>query len=428
MHISLLKDALLGLGILGLVTSTIYGGLVAWASLRFVQQTCGSCTAGGCSLRPGVSILKPLHGAEPKLDAHLESFFNQQYPDFELLFCARTADDAGLKTARAVAARHPEVPARFFTTGEPPFANAKVASLEVMYNAARHDLLIVSDSDVQVTPEYLREVIAPFADPAVGAVTCLYRGVVTETDTNPTHAADPVASVERPSIWARLEGVGMSIEMPSGVLVARMLEGMHFLLGPTMAVRRKCVEEIGGFKSMGDYCSDDFLLGNWIAARGHRVELSHHVVDHVILNTGFLASVKHQVRWMKSTRCSRPKGHFGTVLTFSMPFALLAATALLWMGNGHAAAWALGWGIGSRILLAGLVGGVVVNERDLLRTMLLYPLRDLMGFGYWAASYANNRILWRGEEYELLPGGAMRPVHAPILKVTKPEHEAALTL
>lgn len=424
MHISFIKDALLGLGIFGLITSTIYGGLVAWASLRFARAGCGTCSATGCSVRPGVSILKPLHGAEPHLDAHLESFFNQLYPDYELLFCARAQDDAGLIIARAVAARHPEVPTRFFTSGEPPYANAKVASLEVMYRAARHDLLIVSDSDVHVGPEYLREIVAPFSDPAVGAVTCLYRGVVTEPD-----AANPDApQVEKPTIWARLEGVGMSIEMPSGVLVARMLEGMQFLLGPTMAVRRQCVDEIGGFKSLGQYCSDDFLLGNWIASRGHKVELSHHVVDHMILNTGFLASVRHQVRWTKSTRCSRPKGHFGTVLTFSTPFALLAAGAWLWMGNLHAAVWALGWGIGSRILLAGLVGGVVVNERELLRTMLLNPLRDLLGFCYWAASYANARILWRGEEYELLPGGAMRPVHGPPLNINGPEHEAALTL
>lgn len=415
---------LLGLGIFGLVTSTVYGGMVAWAAYRFARQGCTACGEGRCAVVPAVSILKPLHGSEPNLEAHLESFFNQQYPEFELLFCARSHDDAGLQTARAVAMRYPGVKARFFTSGEPQFANAKVASLEVMCQAACHDILIVSDSDVQVTPDYLRAVVAPFADAGVGAVTCLYRGIVTEPDaTRPGEA-----SVEKPSIWARLEGVGMSIEMPSGVLVARMLEGMQFLLGPTMAVRRECVTEIGGFKALGQYCSDDFLLGNWIAARGHRVVLSQHVVDHVILNTGFLASVKHQVRWMKSTRCSRPKGHFGTVLTFSTPFALLAAATWLWMGNPHAALWALGWGIGSRVLLAGLIGGMVVNERDLLRTMLLHPLRDLMGFGYWAASYTNNRILWRGEEYELLQGGAMRPVHAADVALpSKPTHEPALT-
>ena len=418
MHISLLQHGLLGLGIFGLVTSTIYGGMVAWASFRFVKEGCARCTAGSCQRLPAVSILKPLHGSEPALEAHLESFFSQQYPHFELLFCARSSEDAGLKIARSVAARYPEIQARFFTSGKPPYANAKVASLQVMYQAARHDVLVVSDSDVHVAPSYLREVAAPFADEEVGAVTCLYRGVVAEAGTR---------GQEKPSIWARLEGVGMSIEMPAGVLVARLLEGMQFLLGPTMAVRRKCIEEIGGFKSLGRYCSDDFLLGSWIAEHGHKVVLSRHVVDHVILNTGFLASIKHQVRWMKSTRCSRPKGHFGTVLTFSTPFALLAAATWSWMGNPQAALWALGWGIGSRVLLAGVVGGLVVDERDLLRTMLLHPLRDLMGFGYWAASYTNNRILWRGEEYELLQGGAMRPVHAAAGKKADTPHAAALT-
>jgi ceramide glucosyltransferase len=381
--------------------------------MQFRTRECSSCGAGRCeSVQPAVSILKPLHGAEPNLDSHLESFFNQHYPEFEVLFCARSADDAGLKIAREVAARHPGIKARFFTSGEPPFANAKVASLETMYQAAGHDILIVSDSDVHVGPEYLREVVAPFRSPGVGAVTCLYRGVVAGRGN---------------SLWAYLEGVGMSIEMPAGVLVARMLEGMQFLLGPTMAVRRRCVEEIGGFRALGHYCSDDFLLGNWIAARGHDVVLSPYVVDHVILNTGLLASVRHQVRWMISTRCSRPKGHLGTLLTFAMPFALLAAATLLWMGHGGLAAGALAWGLLSRILLAGIVGHLVVKERGLPRTMLLHPLRDLMGFGYWLASYSSNRILWRGQEYELLHDGMMRAIAAPQSPRNK-KQEPALNL
>ncbi len=364
---------------------------------------------------PAVSILKPLHGQEPGLDSHLESFFNQKYPEYEILFCARTADDPGLKIARTVAARHPEIQSRFFTSGEPPYANAKVASLETMYRNAQHDILIVSDSDVHVQPDYLRAVVSPFRDATVGAVTCLYRGVVAGRGN---------------SIWAYLEGVGMSVEMPAGVLVARMLEGMQFLLGPTMAVRQKCVQEIGGFEALGQYCSDDFLLGKWIAERGHDVVLSEHVVDHVILNMSFLDSVKHQVRWMKSTRCSRPKGHFGTALTFAMPYALLASSVLLWKGHTELAAFALCWGLLSRFLLAGLIGSLVVNERDLVRTMLLHPLRDLMGFGYWLASYSNNRIVWRGQEYELLDEGRMRPLRSGTAVAADPlkkKHEPALT-
>lgn len=419
MHV--VQDAFLGLGIFGLVTSTVYSGLVARACLRLRKETQSSCPCSAswsCSSRfdiqPPVSILKPLHGAEPSLDSHLESFFNQAYPEFEILFCARTSDDPGLQIARKVALRHPQIKARFFTAGEPPYANAKVASLETMYKAAANEILIVSDSDVHVQPHYLREVVEPFQSSSVGAVTCLYRGVVAGRGN---------------SLWAYLEGVGMSIEMPAGVLVARMLEGMHFLLGPTMAVRRQCVDEIGGFRALGNYCSDDFLLGNWIAARGHDVVLSQHVVDHVILNTGLLASVKHQVRWSKSTRCSRPKGHFGSALTFAMPFAITTAAVLALKGHGQLAIAALAWGIVSRFFLAALVGGLVVQERDLLRTILLYPLRDLMGFGYWLASYSSNRILWRGEEYELIEDGAMRPVDVRTLDPdsrTK-EQEPALT-
>jgi ceramide glucosyltransferase len=193
------------------------------------------------------------------------------------------------------------------------------------------------------------------------------------------------------------------------VLVARMLEGMLFLLGPTMAVRRSCVEEIGGFKALGAYCADDFVLGNWIAANGHEVVLSRHVVDHAVLNTGFWGSMKHQMRWMKSTRWSRPKGHLGTLLTFGIPFAILSSVLLLLRERPWLALGAVAWGILTRVVLAAVVGGLIVQERNLLRTVLIYPLRDLIGFASWLASYANNRIWWRGEEYELLKGGRMRP-------------------
>ena len=308
---------LLSLGVFGLFTSTVYGIMVV-AGVRYFRRH--RPVADG-AFTPPVSLLKPLHGAEPNLAEHLEGFFRQDYPAYEILFCARTLNDAGLKIAREVAARNPTVPARFLTSGEPPFANAKVASLDRMAQAAQHAILIVSDSDVRVTPEYLRAVVAPLADEKVGLVTCPYRGVPS--------SAPPAGSPRSAALWAQLEGAGMSIEMTAGVLVANMLEGMQFALGPTMAVRSACVEEMGGFRALGQYCADDFLLGNLIAANGHRVIFSHHAIDHIVLNTGFVDSIRHQVRWSKSTRFSRPKGHFGTSLTFSMPFALLAFVAAL---------------------------------------------------------------------------------------------------
>jgi ceramide glucosyltransferase len=408
---------LLALGIFGLFTSTVYSIMVVAGVFYFRRQR----PVGDSSFTPPVSLLKPLHGAEPNLAEHLEGFFRQDYPAYEILFCARTLNDAGLQIAREVAARYPSVSARFLTCGAPPFANAKVASLDRMAHAAKHEILIVSDSDVRVTSQYLRAVVAPFADQGVGVVTCPYRGV-------PSPAL-PANNRRSSALWAQLEGAGMSIEMTAGVLVANMLEGMQFALGPTMAVRSGCVQEMGGFGVLGQYCADDFLLGNLVAAKGHRVVFSHHAIDHIVLNTGFADSMRHQIRWSKSTRFSRPKGHFGTSLTFSMPFALLAFVAALWLHLPWIATALLAWGIVTRMLLAALVGAAVVQERSLARTMLLFPLRDLMGFGFWVASYGSNEILWRGELYTLEKGGYMRSAHLPqtTTEAESGDRESALT-
>jgi ceramide glucosyltransferase len=259
-----------------------------------------------------------------------------------------------------------------------------------MAAVAAHDIFVISDSDVRVTPSYLRDVALDFADPQVGASTCLYRGVAAH------------------GLWAQLEAAGMSVEMTSGVMAASLLEEMGYLLGPTMSVRRQCVQDIGGFATLGAYCSDDFLLGREIAALGYKVVLSSHVIDHIILNLSFSTSVKHQVRWMRSTRFSRPKGHLGMGLTFSVPFGLLAAAAALALGHPAAAAGLLLYSIVSRITLAAIVAGYVVEDKALLRTMLLFPLRDLMGFFYWIASYTSGTILWRGKLYRLGHQGLMQ--------------------
>ena len=190
-----------------------------------------------------------------------------------------------------------------------------------------------------------------------------------------------------------------------------------------MAVRRSCVDEMGGFAYLGPYCADDFVLGNQIAANGHEVVLSDHVIDHVILNLSFTASVKHQVRWMKSTRFSRPKGHFGTSLTFALPFGILAGLAAWGMGKPYLALGLLAYSILARALMAAVVGAAVVEERHLLRTVLLYPLRDLMGFFYWAASYGSSTVLWRGQVYRLAEGGLMLAEGDS----TKHERETAMT-
>lgn len=388
----ILFDLVLGVGLLGMVSSTVYTVLTLVAVRRFTRQKGSSAI-----FEPPVSLLKPLHGTEPGLEAHLATFFQQKYPIYEILFCARQPDDAGLVAARKVAARFPNVPVQFLSSGEPTVPNAKILSLEKMAEAAKYDLLIISDSDVRVDSNYVHDVIAPFADAAVGAVTCLYRGVAGQG-----------------GLWSRIEAAAMSVEMSAGVLVADMLEGMKFALGPTMAIRRSCLNEIGGFLPMGDYCADDFLLGNWVAERGHMVVLSQHVIDHVVLHADFWPSMQHQARWMKSTRFSRPKGHLGTALTFSVPFGVLTVLALCGLRPSHWLAWAsaaLLWSVGTRMVLAFAVSHYVVREKSLWQSVLLYPVRDLLGLLFWLASYSSRKVIWRNEIYLLETAGRMRRVH-----------------
>lgn len=387
-----LLDVALAVGLFGLLTSTVYTGMAMVAAVGFRRRQSAARVPSTPPFTPPVSLLKPLHGAEPGLEAHLATFFQQDYPEFEVLFCARQANDPGLDAARRVAARYPAVPVKFLTSGEPTMPNAKILSLERMAQAAAHDLFIISDSDVRVDGHYIRRVAAPFAEPRVGAVTCLYRGVAAQG-----------------GMWSRIEAAAMSVEMTAGVLVANMLEGMKFTLGPTMAVRRACLREIGGFLPMGDYCADDFLLGNWIAERGHTVVLSDYVIDHVVLHADFWPSMQHQARWMKSTRFSRPKGHLGTALTFSVPFGALVAAAALPLHLPALAALGMGWSVATRAAMAAVISRWVLREPDPWQSVLFYPIRDLLGILFWMASYGSRTILWRNETYLLEKNGRMRP-------------------
>ncbi len=418
-EILLAERGLLALGLFGLITSTIFLVLVILGAVRFRQAAHREDLA--LARRPGflppVTLFKPLHGAEAGLESNLRSFFEQDYFDHlaaaglpakigdvsrvEFLFCARHLDDAGLQIARKVAAEFPHVTSRFVTSGEPWAPNAKVCSLAAMAEVATHDIWVISDSDVRVGEEYLRRILLPFEDATVGCATCLYRGKVAEH-----------------GLWSRLEAVGMTVEMSSGVSVVNLMEPMRFALGPTMVARRKCVAEIGGFTAMADYCADDFVLGNWIEAKGHKVVLSTYAIDHMVLYAGFMDSIKHQVRWMKSTRFSRPKGHFGTCMTFAVPYGLMAWAGALLLGRPLLAWSALAVSILGRSLQAWVMAKFMVRKRRSWPTMILFPVRDLMGMLFWALSYTGNRILWRGEMYDLLEGGRMvkSPEKLPKLK------------
>lgn len=388
---------LLWVAIFGTATSSIFLGLVLIAALRFVQRGKRqvSSAAAATGPHPPVSLLKPLHGAEPGLREYLESFFAIDYPEFEILFCARSSHDEGMKLAREVASHHPGAPVRFLACGDPPWPNARCYSVAAMAAEAANDLLVITDSDVLVRPRFLRDIVKPFESADVGASTCLYRG-----------------RAKGMGLWASMEGLGMSVEMTAGVVVAEMLEGMRFTLGPCMAVRRGALTEIGGFERLGHYYADDFMLGKLVAASGRRVALSSCVIDHCIVNNSFWSNFNHQWSWMKSTRMSRPWGHLGTGLTFGMPFGLLALVSGFMAGQPRLGIALLVWALVSRVLLCAVAGGMVVADPDALRYCWLYPFRDALGSIFWLASYASRKVGWREDRFVLQKDGQMRRIHS----------------
>lgn len=376
---------------LGFVTSTVYLVLVTVAAIRFRKQSREfSATSTQAAILPPVSLLKPLHGMEPHLRENLESFFCQDYPRYEIIFGVRSDSDPALGVVQELARSYSRIPIKIVVSGEPQWPNAKICNLDRMLSEARHNMLVISDSDVRVSRDYVSRVTAPLANPVVGMVTCIYRGVNTG------------------GLWSRLEAMGMSVELTSGVLVANMMEGMKFALGPTMATRRECLERIGGLRSAADYLADDFVLGNRISAAGYQVLLSDYIVEHVVLNRSFLTSLQHQVRWAKSTRLSRPRGHIGSGLTFAIPFGVIALIAAKGPFVEMVAFALFAAAMANRALLCVIVGWGVVRDEQARRCWWLYPIRDLLGFAYWAASFlASSRTVWRGDRYRLEAGGRM---------------------
>ena len=371
----------------GLVSSTIYLMLVLVAAKLF-RASARNETAIPPQWPP-VSVLKPLHGMEPQLDGNLKSFFLQDYPDFEIIFGARHGTDPALRIVESLQQKYPHVRTRIVLSGEPVWPNAKVFALEKMLALAAAPYVVITDSDVYVSRGCLKAVVAPLLDTKVGVVTCLYRGVAAG------------------GFWSVLEALGMSIEMPSGVLVARMLEDMKFALGPTMATRKDVLDAIGGIGVLGHYCADDYVLGNLAHTQGKAVVLSEHIIDHVAMNTSLGASVAHQVRWMRSARFSRRAGHAGTGLTYAMPFGLLGLGAGLAAHNLQLAVVLLGWAYVNRVIQAIATGWGVMGDIQSLRLCWLYPVRDLMGFFVWCASFTGSEIVWRNERYRLLRDGKM---------------------
>jgi ceramide glucosyltransferase len=365
-----IRDALLVLAL----ASFAYYVVAIIAALRFfiARNTASS------DFTPPLSILKPIYGLDREAYQNYASFCLQDYPDYEIVFCVSDDRDPAVPVIAELARNFPDRKIKLIVGSEPLGVSDKVNKLCRMVREAAHEIVVVSDSDVRVEPEYLRAIAAPFRDPQIGAVTCLYRGL---TDG---------------SLAANLEAIGNSSDFTAGVLVAWMLGDVNFTLGATMATTTTRLAEIGGFESLVDHFSDDYELGNRIAAHGHRVVLSTFPVSIVYPHQTLGDAFRHQLRWNLSIRYSRPGGHLGLIFTQGLPLALLAAVF------APSATWAVSLVLGYLMLRgfsAWIIGVVGMRDALLGRKMELLPLRDAFAFVVWVASFFPQRIHWRGQEF-----------------------------
>ncbi|MBL8174144.1 MAG: bacteriohopanetetrol glucosamine biosynthesis glycosyltransferase HpnI [Bryobacterales bacterium] len=338
----------------------------------------------GAGLRQPISILKPLAGLDEGLEENLRSFFTQDYPDFEILLAVSTEADASLPLARRMQAEFPHIPCRIVITGEPPYPNRKVASIHAMAQQARHDLLLMSDSDIRVTSDMLSRIDAEFSSPTLMLTTCPYRAVPGN------------------SPWSKLEAVMMNTEFLAGILTARLLEGMRFAVGPTIACRKQALQAIGGFETLRDFLAEDFVFGQRVAEAGLEVGLSAYVVEHRIGSASFRHNADHRLRWVRSTRRSRPAGYAGQLFTYPVPLAMLLT------------AWSLSWwpvlalAVALRLTSAWQTAVLILKDPIIKRAPLLVPLQDVLSFAFWLAGFLGNTIHWRGKTFYLERDGRFR--------------------
>lgn len=332
----------------------------------------------------GISVLKPLAGAEPLLESNLRSFFEQDYASFELLFAVRSAADAAVPVVTTLQREFPQVPSRLIITGEPPYANGKVFSLSKLTAIAQYQWMVMSDSDICVSTNFLQRVAAELQSGKFDLATC------------------PYLAVSGSSFWAYLETLGANTEFWASAFVAKMMEGVRFTIGPTLIARRHIFDRIP-WDSLSAYLAEDFVLGQRAAELGFRVDLSRIVVEHHLSDESFRSNMSHRLRWARSTRRSRPWGYLGQVFTNPIPIALLvlvldwrywpalAVAAALRMWSGYVTANALGMSMGAR-------------------DIFFLPLQDVLGFGFWLAGFTGNSIAWRGRRYRLNRDGTFEPV------------------
>lgn len=341
---------------------------------------------------PGVSILKSLKGLDPGMMDAFRSHCRQQYAgEYELLFGVSSANDPAAAAVEALRREFPGVSIGLIVCPERLGTNGKVSTLAQMAGQARYEYLLINDSDITVSARYLERVMGCFGatrpekeQRAVGLVTTLYRGQA------------------RGTLASRFEALGIATDFMPGVLLSKLVEsGLHFGLGATLAVNREALRKAGGLLAVVDHLADDYELGARVDRAGYRVVLSTEVVETAVPAYGWGEFFDHQLRWMRTVRAARPAGYTGLVVAHGLSWALLNLVA---SGLSPVSLWLLGLSFFLRLAQAMAVGAEVLGDRQVLATLWLLPVRDLVAMGLWVAGFAGDTIVWRGERFVLEEG------------------------
>ncbi len=362
------------------VAPLVYYAAATFAAWRFFRRERARMLR---TFSPPVSLLKPVRGVDFGSYENFASFCQQDYPEYEILFGVNDDADPAVPLIQRLMTEFPHRGIRLFVGFEELGSNRKVNKLARLAREAQHKVLALTDGDVRVGPEYLREVVAPFAEGKVGAVTSFYRAIA-----------------ER-NFGAELEAVGASSDFFAGVLMANWMEGITFGLGASIVTTKQWVAKIGGFEAIADMHSDDYELGHRIAKAGGKVLLSRETVWTMYPAQTARGFWDHQVRWARTVRLCRPLSYVGLIFTLGLPWALVAAVVA--PAKRMAAAYLLAYAI-LRLVMAWTVGVWGVRDDVLRRRLWLVPFRDAVHFAVWLASFASSRIQWGGEEFVMRQG------------------------
>jgi ceramide glucosyltransferase len=378
MTTALIRNLFLGISAI----PSIYYTIALVSSVRFFLAARPEADEKS-GFEPPVSILKPVRGLDPDAYDNFASFCRQDYPAYEILFCVGDASDPAVPVLEQVIREFPECRIRILFGSGRAAVNDKVAKLVRLVNEAAHEYLVISDSDVRVQPDYLRKIIAPLANPKIGAVTCFY---VPAEDTS----------------WVqRLQDVGMLSDFYPGILVAKQLDGVKFALGPTIGTTRACLQAFGGYSSLENRPADDLLVGRLIASQGYEVALLPYSISTVPDYQSLKDLFHKRLRWITVMRHMRPWGHLGLIFTLGLPWALLAVAVHPTIGI---AASYLGGYLLFRTALTAVIGVWGLRQRGVWRKMLWIPVWDGLACLIWLFSFTRKSIRWRGKNYFIRDG------------------------